>query len=207
MATTTEPGSPYEPREDELFIPPYPPADLRVEREKAWHEWMGIAVGLTALLSILAIIVSLVALGSSGTTVQTVTAAAPASPATAPIAPAVKTVAIGMSIKTDTEHGKRGPDGTWHDAFLPANITVHAGDKVTITFTNYDASPHTFVSPSLGVDQTVNGGGSLSSPQVVKLTFTAPKHAGNYVWWCGTPCDPWAMKHTGYMRGIVTVKA
>lgn len=112
-----------------------------------------------------------------------------------------------MSIKTDTEHGRRGPDGTWHDAFLPANITVHAGDKVTIMFTNYDASPHTFVSPSLGVDQTINGGGSLNSPQVVKLTFTAPKHAGNYAWWCGTPCDPWAMKHIGYMRGIVTVKA
>src|SRR5204862_3641745 len=68
----------HEARERELRAPDYVPADLREQKEKAWHEWMGIAVALTALLSILAVIVSVVALGSSGTAVKTVTAAAPA---------------------------------------------------------------------------------------------------------------------------------
>jgi plastocyanin len=206
MAVINEPESREHQGVDvERLVPDYPPQDLREEKERAWHEWMGIAVALSALLSILAIIVSIVALGSSSTTVKTVTAAMPASPATA--APVVKSESIGMSIKADDEHGRRGPDGQWHDAFLPANITVHAGDKVTVTFTNFDGGPHSFLSPSLGVDQMINGGGSLTSPQVVKLTFTAPKQPGKYAWWCGTPCDPWAMKHVGYMRGFITVKA
>jgi plastocyanin len=168
-------------------------------------------VGLTALVAVMALILSFVALSSSSSpTVKTVAAAAPAAPAApaagSAVAP-VRSEAIGMSIKADVEHARRGPDGRWHDAFLPADITVRAGERVTITFTNYDSGPHSFVSPSLGVDQTINGGGSMSSPQVVKLTFTAPQHAGRYAWWCGVPCDPWAMSHVGYMRGYVTVKA
>jgi hypothetical protein len=39
------------------------------------------------------------------------------------------------------------------------------------------------------------------------FTFTAPKKAGRYQWWCAVPCDPWAMAHDGYMRGYVTVSA
>lgn len=207
MSVTSEPEHPeLEEHDDQLGALDYLPRDLREEKDKAWHEWMGIAIALTALLSILALIVSIVALGSTGTSVNTTPAAAAATPAV-PAAPIVKTEAFRMAIKADDEHGKRGPDRQWHDAFLPADITVHAGDKVTITFTNYDSGPHSFVSPSLAVDQVINGGGSMSSPQTVKLTFTAPMHPGKYAWWCGVPCDPWAMKHDGYMRGYVTVKA
>jgi plastocyanin len=207
MSVISEPQHPeLEQNEKQFRAPDYPPRDLGEEKEKAWHEWMGIAVALTALLSVLAVIVSMVALASSGTTVKTVTAAAAATPA-APAAPVVQTQAIGMAIKADVEHGKRGPDGQWHDAFLPADITVRAGDKVTITFTNYDSGPHSFVSPSLGVVQVINGGGSMGSPQTSTVTFIAPKHPGTYAWWCGVPCDPWAMKHDGYMRGHVTVTA
>lgn len=196
-----------EEREVQPSVPDYPPRDPREEKDKAWHEWMGIAVALTALLSVLAIIVSMVALADSGRSAKTVTIASTAAAPAAPAAPVVQTQAFGMSIKADDEHGKLGPDGQWHDAFLPANITVHAGDKVTITFTNYDGGPHSFVSPSLGINQLINGGGSLTSPRTATVTFIAPKQPGTYAWWCGVPCDPWAMKHDGYMRGHVTVTA
>jgi plastocyanin len=117
-----------------------------------------------------------------------------------------KTQAVALSIRSDTEHGKLGPDGNWHDAFLPADFTVHAGDTVTVTAYNYDSEPHSFSSPSLGVNQTIPGG-SASAPQKVTFTFTAPSKSGRYQWWCALPCDPYAMATDGFMRGNVTVSA
>jgi hypothetical protein len=174
---------------------------------QAWHEWMGIAVGLTGLLSIMAIIVSIVALSSSnsGSVAQAATAtptAATLNPASAPV---VKPQAISIAVKADDEHGRKGPDGQWHDAFLPADFSVRSGAKVTVTVTNYDGGPHTFTSPAMGVNAIIPGGGSLTSPHTMTFTFTAPKTAGKYQWWCAVPCDPWAMAHNGYMRGYVTV--
>jgi plastocyanin len=177
-------------------------------KEKAWHEWMGIAVGLTGLLSVLAIIISVVALSSSsaGTNSQAAPSASTGAPSSGAAAvPAAKPEAVKLSVKADDEHGKRGPDGKWHDAFLPADFTVHAGATVTVTVVNYDSGPHTFTSPSMGVNETIPGGGSLGAPHQVTFKFTAPKRAGKYQWYCALPCDPWAMAHNGFMRGFVTV--
>jgi plastocyanin len=175
--------------------------------DRAFREWMMIAVGLVGMLSILAIIISIVALASTnpsrGTT--TVVQAGAGGAASAPVAPAVKPESLTIGIKADSEHGKLGPGKQWHDAFLPADFTVHAGATVTITLNNYDSGPHTFTSPSLGVNQIVGGGGTLGAPKTVTFTFKAPSKPGNYQWWCAVPCDPWAMAHDGYMRGHVTV--
>ena len=178
------------------------------EKEKAWHEWMGIAVGLTGLLSVMAIILSFVALSSSNAGANASAQAAPAA-AAAPATPtrAVPTQSVSLAVKADVEHGRMGSDGKWHDAFLPADFTVHAGDKVTVTVTNYDSGPHSFTSPSLGVNETIPGGGSIAAPRTMTFTFTAPAKAGKYQWWCSVPCDPWAMTHNGFMRGVVTVTA
>jgi len=170
-----------------------------------------IAVGLVALMSLLAIVLSIVAIGSGSKNTTTVMrVAAPAAGAgaggAAAAAPVAKPMSLAIAIKADDEHGKLGPDGKWHDAFLPANFTVHPGQKVTLTFTNYDTGAHSFTSPSLGVSQTIPAG-SMANPNVVTVSFTAPKTPGAYQWWCAFPCDPWAMEHVGYMRGIVTVKA
>ena len=37
-----------------------------------------------------------------------------------------------MVIKTDAQHGKKGPDGKWHDAYLGGNLTVRAGQTVNV---------------------------------------------------------------------------
>src|SRR4029079_6149694 len=31
---------------------------------------------------------------------------------------------VKIVVKSDEEHGKLGPEGTWHDAFLPADFSV-----------------------------------------------------------------------------------
>jgi heme/copper-type cytochrome/quinol oxidase subunit 2 len=108
-----------------------------------------------------------------------------------------------LVVKSDEEHGKKGPEGKWHDAFLPASFSVKAGQKVTLHIYNYDEGKHSFTSPSLGVNAIV-AGGSESKPAETTVEFTAPK-AGKYLWWCALPCDPWAMAHIGFMRGYVTV--
>lgn len=184
--------------------------DVEESRERAWHEWMGIAVGLTSLLSIMAIILSVVAVSasSSGNVAQAApVAAANSGVPSATAVPVAKPEAVKLAVKTDVEHGRRGPDGKWHDAFLPADFTVHPGAQVTVTVTNYDSGQHTFTSPSLGVNAIIPGGGTLSAPHQMTFTFTAPKKAGKYQWWCAVPCDPWAMAHNEYMRGFVTVAA
>jgi plastocyanin len=175
---------------------------------------MGIAIGLVGLLSVMAIILSAFALASSNSgnnansTMMSGSGAlagnAPALASTA--APLSKPETINVAVKADDEHGRLGPDGKWHDAFLPANFTVHPGDKVTVTVKNYDGGAHSFTSPSLGLNAIIPAG-SMSHPHQTTFTFTAPKKAGRYGWWCAMPCDPWAMSHVGYMRGYVTVAA
>jgi plastocyanin len=112
--------------------------------------------------------------------------------------------AVTLTIKSDEEHAKMGPEGTWHDAYLPASFTVPAGATVTVTVHNYDDSQHTFTDPGLGVEQMI-AAGSETEPSTTTFTFTAPQKAGRYAWHCMMPCDPWAMSHVGFMKGIVTV--
>jgi plastocyanin len=180
--------------------------DPQASKERAWHDWMMVAVGLTAILSILAVIVSVVALSSSSSTTTTVQASAPAA-AGAQAAAAVAPQALTIAVKADDQHGRLGPDHKWHDAFLPADFSVHAGGTVTISINNYDSGPHTFTAPSMNVNAVIPGGGSLTAPQKASFTFKAPTKPGRYQWWCAVPCDPWAMAHDGYMRGVVTVTA
>jgi hypothetical protein len=130
--------------------------------------------------------------------------ATPSSSGAAAIA-AVPAQSVSVAMKNDVEHGKKGPDGKWHDAALPANFSVRAGARVTVTLTNYD-TPHTFTAPGLGVN-AVMPGGTANAPTVTKVTFTAPKTPGPYMWHCSIPCDPWSMMRMGYMMGTVTVKA
>jgi plastocyanin len=175
-------------------------------KERAWHDWMMVAVGLTALLSILAVIVSLVALSSSSSSTTTVQASAPAA-AAGQVAAAVAPQALTIAVKADDQHGRLGPDHKWHDAFLPADFSVHAGATVTVNVNNFDGGPHTFTAPSMNVNAVIPGGGSLGTPRNMTFTFKAPTKPGAYQWWCAVPCDPWAMAHDGYMRGVVTVTA
>lgn len=220
MATQTAPTSP----DDEAVergqawrawegLPPDTPPDIAVgDPEPEWRNWMGIAIGLVGMLSIMAIILSAFALAASSSDNNTASAAtgnaaAPASSTGAlgnSTAPLAKPETIKLAVKADDEHGRLGPDGKWHDAFLPADFTVRPGAKVTVTVTNYDGGAHSFTSPALRVNAVV-AAGSMQHPHQTTFTFTAPKQAGRYAWWCAMPCDPWAMAHDGYMRGYVTV--
>ena len=177
-------------------------------KDRVWREWLAVGEGLTGLLSVIAIIISLVALASAGSsagTTTTMTMPATAAPAAA-ATPAVAPTAFTMAYRSDTEHGRKGPDGKWHDAASNAIYAVRAGSKVTVTLVNYDSSPHSFTAPSLGADQIVPGG-SPGNPGKISVSFTAPAMAGRYEWYCKVPCDPWAMMRNGYMRGYVTVRA
>ena len=111
---------------------------------------------------------------------------------------------VNLIVKSDDEHAKRGPEGTWHDAFLPADFSVQPGATVKVTVLNYDEGPHSFTSSQLGTNVTI-AAGSPDKPTVTTFTFRAPTKAGSYLWYCALPCDPWAMSHNGYMRGDVTV--
>lgn len=110
-----------------------------------------------------------------------------------------------LVVKSDEQHGKKGPDGKWHDSFLPGDFTILAGTPVKVTIFNYDDAPHSFTAPTLHLNKLVPGvkGNTLGK---VTFTFIANK-SGKYAWWCATPCDPWAMSHDGYMRGYVKVVA
>lgn len=182
--------------------------DAAREKETAWRQWMMVGIGWTALLSVIAVVISISALGSSNphSTMMLGQQAA----AVAPAAPAGPAQAVKLTIRSDTEHGRKGPDGKWHDAFLPANFTVHPGATVTVTVYNYDNMPHSFTSSSLSTSALINQnipGGSASAPSRTTFTFKAPSTPGGYAWWCAMPCDPYAMAHVGFMRGIVTVAA
>ena len=178
-------------------------------KQRGWLEWLTIGEGLSGLVAVLALIVALAEKQPSASATPLSAPAASASsmagmPGMAPTT-AGQPVAVKMSMKSDTEHGRRGPDGTWRDAAVPALFTVHAGATVTMTVQNYD-TPHSFTSPGLGVSQIMPAG-TASNPSMTTVKFTAPLKPGRYLWYCNIPCDPWAMMHIGYMRGYVTVVA
>jgi plastocyanin len=111
---------------------------------------------------------------------------------------------VKIVVKSDEEHGKKGSDGNWHDAFLPADFSVKAGATVHVVVENYDDAEHSFTAPDLGMNVTIPGG-SETKASVTNFTFRAPAKAGSYEWFCAIPCDPWAMNHDGFMRGVVSV--
>jgi hypothetical protein len=78
-------------------------------------------------------------------------ALAVALPLTASAAPSV-VQPIALAIKSDTEHAKKGPDGKWHDVYLPAAFSVKSGRTVKVTIRNYDPGLHTFTASGLGLD-------------------------------------------------------
>lgn len=172
-------------------------------------------VSLAVLLSMAALLALVVKLNNNGNT-QSASAAtgATATSSEAPAAPTSEAATapeeVKLVIKSDEEHGKKGPEGTWHDAYLPASFSVKAGATVKVTVYNYDDSAHTFTSPGLGVNVDIAAGGE-STPSKTTFTFQAPQKAATYQsaatyeWYCAMPCDPFAMTHLGFMRGDVTV--
>jgi plastocyanin len=113
------------------------------------------------------------------------------------------TLQATLIIRSDEQHAKKGSDGKWHDAFLPASFTALAGVPVKVTVYNYDDMPHSFNAPGLKVNKIIMGG-STTKPSKTTFTFT-PTKKGSFAWHCDPKCDPWAMKHVGFMKGIVTV--
>ncbi len=111
---------------------------------------------------------------------------------------------LKLVVKSDDEKGKKGSDGNWHDAYLPANFSVKPGASVTVTVSNYDDMPHSFTSPGLGVNAEI-AAGSEDKPSKTTFVIHAPQKAGSYEWYCALPCDPWSMTHYGFMKGHVTV--
>lgn len=158
------------------------------------HQVLGaVAAGVTA--------VAVAACGGSGNPSGAASASGAKRAAPAPPAKSVELV-----VKSDEEKAVKGQDGKYHDAFIPASFRVSAGQKVTVTVSNYDDTPHTFTSPQLGVNKMIPGG-HANAPSKTTFTFTAPRAGGKYLWWCATPCDPYSMAHIGLMRGYVTVAA
>ena len=65
---------------------------------------------------------------------------------------------VKLVIKSDEEKAKKGPEGKWHDAFLPADFSVKAGATVKVTVYNYDERPHSFTAAQLGTNATIAAG-------------------------------------------------
>lgn len=111
---------------------------------------------------------------------------------------------LSIVVKSDEQHGKKGSDGKWHDAFLPANFVVKAGAKVVVSVKNYDDMAHSMHAAGLGLNQVIMPGSDKG--KTTTFSFVAPKKTGKYLWKCDPKCDPWAMKHLGFMRGYFTVQ-
>jgi heme/copper-type cytochrome/quinol oxidase subunit 2 len=104
--------------------------------------------------------------------------------------------------------GKLGPDGKMHDAYINGDITLTEGKPVTLHFLNYDGGTHTYTSADLGLNVKVKGSAKKGQPMETTYTFT-PDKTGTFNWYCADKCDgqnnQWAMTHTGYMEGTITV--
>ncbi len=171
---------------------------MQTNNDKSYSGYTMLAATFAVLLSMTALLAVAFKLNDNGNTQAASAAPAPAASA-APGAESVKLV-----VKSDEEHAKKGPEGTWHDAFLPADFSVKAGATVKVTVYNYDEGAHSFTSPELGTNVTIPPG-SEQKPSKTTFTFKAPQKAGSYEWYCVMPCDPWAMTHLGYMKGDVKV--
>lgn len=162
---------------------------------------------VTSLIAVIGVAGAAVAgCGGGNATTKASNDAAAATPQHAVKAASVAAKRLTLVVKTDEQHGRKGPDGKWHDAFLPADFSVKAGQRVTVTVYNHDDAGHTFTAPGLGVNATIPAATGKKAGKVT-FTFTAPAKAGSYEWICAMPCDPWAMAHDGYMKGHVTVTA
>lgn len=157
--------------------------------------------GFTQLAALIAVLLSMASLLAVAFKLED--SQQPASQAVA-VAATGSSESMKLVVKSDEEKGKKGSDGAWHDAFLPADFSVKAGATVTVTVYNYDDMPHTFTAPELGANVEV-AAGSEDKPSKTTFTFQAPDKAGSYEWYCALPCDPWAMTHFGFMKGHVTV--
>lgn len=112
-----------------------------------------------------------------------------------------------------------GPDGKGHDAILPANLVLKAGQPVELTIINYDEGPHTITSDQMNLNIMVKPGrqqadGSVK-PVTTRYKFT-PTNKGVFRWDCRLPCDKggnfWAMSkgyggmgQEGFMSGYFVV--
>lgn len=152
-------------------------------RDRTWHEWMMIGVGLTAVLAFVAIIASVLALSSKTSSSTTIirhegvaangssssgmgpgmmggSSAALGSGAAQAGAGAVIPIVLQKDAPSGTPGTITGQDG-W-PRYSPSSITVPAGRKVTLVITNYDdvATPLTAGLPYnrvMGGTETVNG--------------------------------------------------
>jgi len=109
-----------------------------------------------------------------------------------------------------------GPDGQFHDAFIPCNFTVYANQVVNLTVISYDNTMHSFTSTGLNVNFQIPPNNVTGVPVISHFQFTAPT-SGVYRWYCSYPCDTdaggWAMTtgsdgqpdQIGFMGGFVTV--
>jgi plastocyanin len=184
------------------------------------------AVRVMRLPLLVATVVGVVVVAGCGSSKSTTSAATPASSNAAPAsstassAPAQgATENVAMKIaggKMAKQLGYIGPDGKGHDTYIPSTIKVKAGDTISVTVANYDEGPHSFTSPSLGVNASIPGAINATKkiPSKTTFTFTA-KQAGKFRWYCMIPCDlkqnGWAMtankngepSQDGFMAGYV----
>src|SRR5262249_38921636 len=84
-----------------------------------------------------------------------------------------------------------GPEGNYHDAFVPAHLVVKTGIPVYLTVTNYSQESHSIDAPELNVHFQVkpaatNADGRVA-PSVMDVMFM-PVTAGIYRWTCEMPC-------------------
>lgn len=173
---------------------------MRTNNDKSYSGFTMLAATFALLLSMTALLAVAIKLNNNGNTQN---ASAATTPATA-AAPAPEAESVKLVIKSDEEHAKKGSDGKYHDAYLPADFTVKAGATVKVTVYNYDDMPHTFTDPGLGTNVEI-AAGDENKPSKTTFTIHAPQKAGSYEWFCALPCDPWSMSHKGFMRGDVKV--
>ena len=62
--------------------------------------------------------------------------------------------------------------------FVPATLSVSAGQKVTVTFKNTGSAEHNFSITSLKVNKDLEAG------KTATVTFTAPSSAGDVEYFC-----------------------
>lgn len=144
-------------------------------------------------------------LAGCGTNTQKTTSAKPETKVTAKADAQKETANQYIVVEAGS---KLGPDGKLHDAFINGDITITAGQPVTLHFLNYDDGTHTYTSPELGLNVKIKGSVKKGQPMETIYTFT-PKKAGTFTWICADPCDgqngQWAMAQQGYMQGKITV--
>jgi plastocyanin len=121
---------------------------------------------------------------------------------------------ITVYIFPDSSRTVQGPDGRYHDVFIPSSFVLRAGEPVRLTVVNYDDMRHTITVPDLGLNIEIAAGTDIPTgvaPTTTVYSFT-PSKKGTFRWYCALPCDDWAMAsglrgpgREGYMAGYITV--